>query len=118
MRFFLRNGHFSIEPDQVIVNEYLPGQGIAAHIDREHCFGEQIATVSLGSHCVMRFENKRLDQKIDVELQPRSLTMITGDARYKWTHSIPARKSDSLRGERVLRGRRLSLTFRTVILGG
>src|SRR5882724_3745270 len=39
---------FSQLPDQLIVNEYLPGQGISAHIDCEPCFAGAIAMVSLG----------------------------------------------------------------------
>lgn len=34
--------------DQVIVNEYLPGQGISAHIDCVPCFDEHIWVISLG----------------------------------------------------------------------
>ena len=117
-RILVRNGHYSTEPDQVIINEYLPGQGIAAHIDRQHCFADRVATVSLGSQCVMRFENRQLGEKIDVELPPRSLAMITGDSRYNWTHAIAARKSDVIDGVRVPRRRRVSLTYRKVILAG
>jgi alkylated DNA repair dioxygenase AlkB len=29
-------------PDQMIVNEYLPGQGIALHTDCEPCFGDTV----------------------------------------------------------------------------
>ncbi|MEI4196897.1 hypothetical protein [Roseovarius sp. E0-M6] len=32
-------GHFQTIPDQVIVNEYQPGQGISARIDSQPCFG-------------------------------------------------------------------------------
>ena len=42
-------------PDQLIVNEYQPGQGISAHIDCEPCFEETILSVSLGSVCQMDF---------------------------------------------------------------
>ena len=31
-------GYMPTEPDQVIVNEYKPGQGIASHIDCEPLF--------------------------------------------------------------------------------
>jgi hypothetical protein len=34
----------------------------------------------------------------------------------RWQHGIPARKSDLHNGRRVQRGRRVSLTFRTVVL--
>jgi len=40
-------------PDQIIVNEYLPGQGISEHIDCTSCFGGTICSISLGSSCIM-----------------------------------------------------------------
>ena len=103
--------------DQVIVNEYLPGQGISAHIDCEPCFKDTIISLSLGSSCVMDFTNK-LDrtQKIPVQLEPRSLVVLSGEARYGWLHSIAARKWDKWEGEKRDRNRRVSLTFRKVII--
>lgn len=51
----VKRGRMACAPDQVIVNEYLPGQGIAAHIDCEPCFGPEIATLSLGDEYPMVF---------------------------------------------------------------
>jgi alkylated DNA repair dioxygenase AlkB len=107
-------GYFLNLPDQVIVNEYLPGQGIAPHIDCIPCFGERIASVSLGSACVMEFS--RGNQKISHLLEPRSLLLLAGDARYHWKHGIPSRKKDIWGGTVLLRERRVSLTFRNVLL--
>jgi len=45
------------KPDQAIVNEYEPGQGISAHIDCVPCFDDTIASLSLGSGTVMQFTN-------------------------------------------------------------
>ena len=45
-------------PDQLIVNEYTPGQGISQHVDRP-VFGPVIASLSLGSACVMKFTRPR-----------------------------------------------------------
>jgi len=103
--------------DQVIVNEYLPGQGISAHIDCEPCFNDTIVSLSLGSSCVMDFTNK-LDraQKIPVRLAPRSLVVLKDEARYGWLHSIAARKWDEWEGNKYDRQRRVSLTFRKVII--
>jgi len=42
-------GFIDAEPDQVIINEYYPGQGIAPHVDCEPCFGDTIISLSLGS---------------------------------------------------------------------
>jgi alkylated DNA repair dioxygenase AlkB len=105
-------GHFASIPDQVIVNEYMPGQGISAHVDCRPCFGDVIASLSLLSSCVMRLENTKVSQKTDLVLEPRSLLILSGEARHVWTHAIPARKSDMVNGQKQPRSRRLSLTFR------
>ncbi len=107
---------FSCSPDQIIVNEYYPGQGISRHIDCPPCFGETIASISLLSSCMMEFEQWGNVDKKYLYLQPKSLLILSSDARYKWMHSIPARENDVLNGEILPRERRISLTFRKVIL--
>lgn len=111
---FFADGIFKQKPDQAIINEYLPAQGISAHIDCVPCFDDVIASLSLGSDCVMQLSNS--EQKHDVYLEKRSLIVLSGDARYKWQHGIPARKSDIVNGLRLERQRRVSVTFRKVIL--
>jgi alkylated DNA repair dioxygenase AlkB len=102
----------SFKPDQTIVNEYLPGQGISAHVDCVPCFGDTIASLSLGFGAMMQFTNG--DRKEEIYLEPRSLITLSGSARHDWTHAIPARKSDTVNGCKVERRRRISLTFRKV----
>lgn len=101
------------KPDQAIVNEYEPGQGISAHVDCVPCFEGTIASLSLGFGAVMQFTNR--NEKQELYLEPRSLIILSGPARYDWTHAIPARKSDMVSGFKIERGRRVSLTFRTVL---
>lgn len=108
-----RLGIFSEIPDQVIVNEYLPGQSIAPHVDCTSCFGPAIASISLASPCIMDLIKE--DSRIGVELMPRSLLIISDEARYKWKHGIAARKTDMINGLKIARGRRVSLTFRNVM---
>lgn len=99
-------------PDQAIINEYLPGQGIAAHVDCEPCFGATISTVSLESACDMEFI--RIEPSAatkSISLSPGSALVMSGDARYQWRHGIRARKQD--RG--VPRQRRVSITLRNVL---
>lgn len=93
--------------DQVIINEYLTGQGISKHIDCIPCFEDKICCISLLEECEMVFEKDGI--KMSIILEPRSLLTIENDARYKWRHSIPARKSN-------IKNRRVSITFRKVIL--
>jgi len=59
--------------EQVIVNEYLPGQGISAHIDSVAQFGPVVAAISLGSRCVMDFGHLDSPAKVSVPLEPNSL---------------------------------------------
>ncbi len=123
-----KDGLIADIPDQVIVNEYEPGQGIARHVDCEPCFGDTIITMSLGSGCVMEFikaekTGDRLDVKkpakefkpIPVWLEPCSVVSMKGDSRWWWFHSIPARKSDKWKDEVYKRSHRVSLTFRKVV---
>ncbi|MDE0020040.1 MAG: alpha-ketoglutarate-dependent dioxygenase AlkB [Candidatus Poribacteria bacterium] len=114
------DGHLPELPDQVIVNEYEPGQGIASHIDCEPCFKNAIASLSLGSACIMEFKKKGEEKttKTEAWLAPRSLVVLKGAARYEWKHGIPPRKSDVWEGVKHSRGRRVSLTFRKVIVDG
>jgi alkylated DNA repair dioxygenase AlkB len=111
------DGHMLAEPDQVIVNEYEPGQGISSHIDCEPCFANTIVSLSLGSDCIMDFTNRRdKTKKIPVWLAPRSIIVLKDEARNEWLHGIAPRKSDMWEGQKYERQRRVSLTFRKVIL--
>ena len=103
-------------PDQMIVNEYVPGQGIAPHIDCEPCFGDTVVSLSLGSDCVMDLTHTLSGKKVPVRLLRRSLLVMRGEARYDWQHGISPRKTDAFGSERIVRGRRVSLTFRAVVL--
>ena len=106
----LKNDGLSDEiPDQVIINEYQPGQGISPHIDCEKCFGPRIFSLSLGSSAFMEFTREGKPKK-EILLAQKSLVMMYGEARSNWKHSIPAR----LRDKGIERGTRISLTFRNV----
>jgi alkylated DNA repair dioxygenase AlkB len=113
---FQNAGFTSWRADQVIVNEYFPGQGIAAHIDCEPCFEDTIFSLSLGSACVMDFTRVSDNYHEPLLLERGSLLVMAEESRYDWKHGIAARKSDAWQGKTLERGRRLSLTFRKVIL--
>ena len=102
-------------PDQVIVNEYQPGQGIVSHIDCIPCFGNTIIILSLGSACVMSFTHSKTHEEVKILLQPGSLLISQEEARYSWWHGISASQKDDYKGQEVVRKRRISLTFREVL---
>lgn len=95
--------------NQMIVNEYIPGQGISPHIDHTKFFGDTIVSITLGSGCAMVFSRGDIEKSL--YLERRSAIVLTDEYRYQWKHSIHARKTDGARP----RGRRVSLTFRTMI---
>lgn len=111
-------GYFTELPDQVIANEYMPGQGISAHVDCVPCFNDTIVSISLLSQCEMVFRDRSGSTAVALMLQRRSAVLLKGPGRYDWTHEIPARKSDLVGGARMMRDRRISLTFRKVIHTG
>ena len=107
---------FETRPQQLIVNEYEPGQGIAPHSDRD-CFGPVVASVSLGSDCMMDIYRtpKAKEDAFKILLERCSLLVLRGMARERWLHGIRPNKADYQDGRKIPRGRRLSLTFRTMM---
>ena len=99
-------------PDQVIVNDYQGNQGISRHIDKPEIFADGIAMLSLNESWHMVFRPPSGGSKVAQLLDRRSVAIMKGDARYKWTHEIPNRKNEP---NGITRRRRISLTFRTVV---
>ncbi|GAX19375.1 alkylated DNA repair protein alkB homolog 8 [Fistulifera solaris] len=104
--------------NQLTVNRYAPGEGIGSHVDTPSAFGDGLISISLGSGIVMEFncvqeETKGLRKQ--VFLPPRSLLLMSKEARYSWKHMIVSRMTDTINGEVVRRGTRISLTLRTAL---
>jgi alkylated DNA repair dioxygenase AlkB len=97
--------------DQMLINEYLPGQGIGLHKDYEP-FDRTVVSLSLLSACVMDFRPVRDGERESLLLEPRSLLVLSDEARYEWQHGIAARKRDHWDDKTIPRLRRLSVTFR------
>jgi alkylated DNA repair dioxygenase AlkB len=111
-----RDGLMRELADQLIVNEYLAGQGIRPHVDAP-LFTDTIVSISLGSSCLMEFTTESGGRE-EQFLEPMSALVIGGEARSGWKHATPAREQD-VRGGRVWpRARRVSLTFRKMLLQG
>ena len=117
-RRLVAEGLLAAPPDQVIVNEYKEDQGISRHVDSPG-FADGIVTISLLESWEMVFRHQRGAQKRKVgkRLERRSAMILTGAARYSWTHEIPARRNeiDPSTRKRWKRRRRISLTFRRVL---
>lgn len=101
---------FDRTPEQVIVNEYVGAQGIRPHIDHPG-LGPAICTVSLIEDWEMDLSVRR-NQNHPALLEAGSCLTMTGESRSRWYHGIPARRTEP---GGLRRGRRLSLTFRTVL---
>ena len=97
--------------DQLLVNEYRAGEGIALHRDYSQ-FDRVVVSLSLLSACVMEFQKCGTRNKVALLLEPRSLLILSDEARTAWEHGIARRKSDRWEGRVIRRTRRLSLTLR------
>ena len=120
-RRLVSEGLVDARPDQLIVNEYCGNQGITRHIDQPRSFAGQVATISLLETWGMVFRRRGGKDKVEKRLARRSVAVLTGEARYQWTHEIPARNTEPAgpgASGRVERKRRISLTFRRVVPGG
>ncbi|KAI9993510.1 hypothetical protein PInf_015680 [Phytophthora infestans] len=104
-------------PDQITVNEYLPGQGIAFHLDTHSAFTTTIASLSICSEVVMDFRHPDGVRNEGVLLPARSLAVMSGASRYKWEHAIVPRTFDVIDGKQIPRQRRVSITFRKIHSG-
>ncbi|KAK9928326.1 hypothetical protein M0R45_025469 [Rubus argutus] len=122
MNFAMRQGIISILPkredvetiglDQLTVNEYPPGVGLSPHIDTHSAFEGLIFSLSLAGPCIMEF---RRYFEGGLYLPPRSLLLLSGEARYAWHHYIPHHKIDKVKDSVIRRGsRRVSFTLRKV----
>jgi alkylated DNA repair dioxygenase AlkB len=101
--------------NQLTINEYTPGQGIGSHVDTETAFDDGLLVITLNGGIVMEFRRVSQDIKKLVYLPPRSLILLSGDARYKWEHMIVSRTTDTVDGEVIPRKLRVSLTLRTAL---
>uniref|UniRef100_A0A8C5L0E0 AlkB homolog 6 n=1 Tax=Jaculus jaculus TaxID=51337 RepID=A0A8C5L0E0_JACJA len=128
--------------NHVLVNQYLPGEGIMPHEDGP-LYYPTVSTISLGSHTVLDFYQPRRPEDDHLEaprpppqpitsllLEPCSLLVLRGAAYTRHLHGIAAARVDeldpaspppnaaacrsALPGARLVRGTRVSLTIRRV----
>ena len=92
---------------QALVTEYSPGAAIGWHRDKPEY--REIVGVSLLAPCTFRLRKKQGTrwQRVNLVVRPRSVYLLSGDARHGWEHSIPA--VDALR---------YSITFRSLAAPG
>eukprot|EP01064_Diplonema_japonicum_P010616 TRINITY_DN17856_c0_g1_i1.p1 TRINITY_DN17856_c0_g1~~TRINITY_DN17856_c0_g1_i1.p1 ORF type:complete len:422 (+),score=152.23 TRINITY_DN17856_c0_g1_i1:39-1304(+) len=101
------------DPDQILINEYLPGQGIKSHLDKRDLFDGIISSISLNSDCVIQLKNN--GKVFNQVLQRRSYFSLTGEARNEWQHGIQGQTHDVIHGVMKPRDTRVSITFRRVL---
>lgn len=86
--------------------EYVPerGSSIDPHFDDFWIWGERLVTVNLSSDTILTMTRDDLhDIEVHVPMNRRSLTVLYGDARHIWKHSVYRHHITS---------QRLAVTFR------
>ncbi|XP_062454324.1 alpha-ketoglutarate-dependent dioxygenase alkB homolog 7, mitochondrial [Rhea pennata] len=90
-----------------------PGGHVGPHVDSVKFCGCTIAGLSLLSASVLRLVSCRDPHEwLELLLEPGSLYVLRGAARYDFTHEILRDEESFFGGRRVPRGRRLSLILR------
>jgi alkylated DNA repair dioxygenase AlkB len=90
-----------LDMNQCIINNYNHKQSISKHIDSQ-LFGDVIGCFSIADCAIMRFTNA--NDSADVCVEPNSLYIMSGDARYEWSHEMLPHKGNH----------RISIAFRNV----
>ena len=95
-----------VEPAEIhhaLVARYDPGAGIGWHKDRD--VFERVVGVSLHTPATLRFRQRTHAgfRRADLEVEPRSAYLLSGESRWAWEHRI-------VPGDRL----RFSITFRTL----
>lgn len=75
--------------DQALISKYPAGAGIGWHSDAPK-FDSTVLAVSLAGSGVMRFRrtaNGATEQFV-LDVAPRSMYIMTGEARWQWQHSL------------------------------
>jgi alkylated DNA repair dioxygenase AlkB len=96
----------------ITINEYSTGRGISHHIDSV-VFDDTIIVLSLGSGCTFELVNPESGTKYQYYLKPRMLSVMTGEERYIWTHSVLPLREDVVESNVIPRTTRYSIVFRT-----
>ena len=116
--------------NQMIVNQYAPGEGLTPHVDLD-AFADGVAVVSLRSTVVMDMYPPGFEPgtshvpsnstTVPVWLRPGDVLFLSRAARWEWAHGIAARDADPAEGETgsegalvVRRGCRTSVTLRAM----
>ncbi|KAJ3228896.1 hypothetical protein HDU78_009500 [Chytriomyces hyalinus] len=112
---------------QILVNEYIGDAGLSCHLEDTNAFGDYIYTLSLLNPVWMDLKpiyssDDDTRRPFRILLEPRSMLVMSGDARFKWRHGITKGKKVQMPdgAEFIQRGdkyRRLSLTMRRKMIG-
>ncbi|CAG9558860.1 unnamed protein product [Danaus chrysippus] len=86
---------------------------IKPHIDAVRFCGNTIAGLCLLSSAVMRLTHEKKPHiQFDALLERRALYVMSGVARYEFTHAVLGGEPSMFRGKRVIRGRRVAVICR------
>jgi alkylated DNA repair dioxygenase AlkB len=86
----LKQNHEQQPHNQAFISEYTKHYGILAHKDSTD-YGDIITSISMGDSTPFVFEKQGCKPCI-VMLEPGDLLIMTGEARYDYTHMIPYSK--------------------------
>jgi hypothetical protein len=95
--------------NECLILQYEIGEGMAKHYAYP-THGEVSATFVVGGGAILLFSNE--DHTEELYTRHNSLYLLEGDASWDWSSEMPAVLYDTVKGEKVFRERRTTITFR------
>eukprot|EP01070_Trichotokara_eunicae_P006744 Trichotokara_eunicae@DN5120_c0_g1_i2.p1 len=74
------------EPDQITINEYMPGEGIGYHVDSHSSFGGYVCVVPL--LCGTNFEFRKINRKTQNENKMKQPIAISSEEQSDWDRQL------------------------------
>ena len=95
--------------NECLVVQYEIGEGMAKHYAYP-TVGDVAATFVFGGGATLLFSNEEAVEELYT--RHNSLCILSEDAAWDWTSEMPAALYDTVKGEKVFRERRVTVTFR------
>lgn len=109
---FGMNGKCADDFDQCVV-DFLPSfGGLPYCVHSRECFEEYVIGISLGNEAVINFRHVETKEIKQLLARPKSIWILSGDARRNWEQGIEETDIHFYNGQRIMRQHRISLTFR------
>ena len=98
--------------DQLVVDHFPSFGGLPYALHSMQCFDEYVVGISLMNEALINFRHIGTKQVKKLLFRPKSLWVLSGEARKNWEQGITQKDVHFYDGNKIKRQHRISLTFR------